>query len=157
MNKATFLIAKFTSFFTTTGFPIVPIIANNISPTSTLLRLLIFTKTNAGGTDKVWFYDMKADGYSLDDKRNEISDSDISDIIARFNNLEAEADRTRNDQSFFVPKAELVENDYDLSMNKYKKVDRVVVEFEKPEVILARIKSLQSEIDKAITEYESLI
>jgi type I restriction enzyme M protein len=100
---------------------------------------------------------MKADGFSLDDKRNEISDNDIPDIIARFNNLEAEADRTRNDQSFFVPKAELVENDYDLSMNKYKKVDRVVVEFEKPEVILARIKSLQSEIDKAITEYESLI
>ena len=119
--------------------------------------ILIFTKTNAGGTDKVWFYDMKADGLSLDDKRNEISDNDIPDIIARFNNLEAEADRTRNDQSFFVPKAELVENDYDLSLNKYKKVDRVVVEFEKPEIILARIKSLQSDIDKAITEYESLI
>lgn len=119
--------------------------------------ILIFTKTNAGGTDKVWFYDMKADGLSLDDKRNEISDNDIPDIIARFNNLEAEADRTRNDQSFFVPKAEIVENGYDLSMNKYKKVERVVVEFEKPEVILARIKSLQSEIDNAITEYESLI
>jgi len=119
--------------------------------------ILIFTKTNAGGTDKVWFYDMKADGLSLDDKRNEIKDNDIPDIIARFNNLDAEADRTRSDQSFFVPKAELVESNYDLSLNKYKKVDRVVVEFEKPEVILARIKSLQSEIDKAITEYESLI
>jgi type I restriction enzyme M protein len=119
--------------------------------------ILIFTKTNAGGTDKVWFYDMKADGYSLDDKRNEITDNDIPDIIARFNNLEAENSRTRQDQSFFVPKAELIENDYDLSLNKYKKVDRVVVEFEKLEVIVARIKSLQSEIDKAITQYESLI
>ncbi|MFZ4548641.1 MAG: N-6 DNA methylase [Bacteroidales bacterium] len=119
--------------------------------------ILIFTKTNAGGTDKVWFYDMKADGYSLDDKRNEITDNDIPDIIARFNNLEAETHRTRQDQSFFVPKAELVENDYDLSLNKYKKVDRVVVEFEKPEVILARVKALQIEIDKAITEYETLV
>lgn len=119
--------------------------------------ILIFTKTNAGGTDKVWFYDMKADGYSLDDKRSEISDNDIPDIIARFNNLEAEADRTRNDQSFFVPKAEIAENDYDLSLNKYKKTERVKVEFEKPEVVLARVKNLQSEIDKAITKYESLI
>ncbi len=119
--------------------------------------ILIFTKTNAGGTDKVWFYDMRADGYSLDDKRNMIADNDIPDIVARFNNLEAEADRSRNDQSFFVPKAELVENGYDLSLNKYKKVERVVVKFDKPEVILGRIKGLQSEIDKAITEYESLI
>jgi len=119
--------------------------------------ILIFTKTNAGGTDKVWFYDMKADGLSLDDKRNEISDNDIPDIIARFSNLEAEASRTRNDPSFFVPKAEIVANDYDLSLNKYKKVDRVVIEYEKPETILARIKSLQGEIDKAITEYESFI
>lgn len=119
--------------------------------------ILIFTKTNAGGTDKVWFYDMRADGYSLDDKRNEINDNDIPDIITRFNNLEAEADRTRQDQSFFVAKAEIVENDYDLSLNKYKKVERVVVEFEKPEVILGRIKGLQEEINKAISNYESLI
>jgi len=119
--------------------------------------ILIFTKTNAGGTDKVWFYDMRADGYSLDDKRNEIADNDIPDIITRFHNLSSEANRTRNDQSFFVPKAELVENGYDLSLNKYKKVERVVVEFEKPEVILGRVKSLQSEIDKAIAEYESFI
>ncbi len=119
--------------------------------------ILIFTKTNAGGTDKVWFYDMKADGYSLDDKRNEIADNDIPDIIARFNTLEAENARTRQDQSFFVPKAEIVENDYDLSLNKYKKVNRVEVEFEKPEVIIARIKFLQSEIDKAISTFETLI
>ena len=119
--------------------------------------ILIFTKTNAGGTDNVWFYDMKADGLSLDDKRNEISDNDIPDIIARFNNLEAETDRTRQEQSFFVTKAEIVANDYDLSLNKYKKVDRVVVEYEKPEIILARIKSLQGEIDKAIENYEAML
>jgi len=100
---------------------------------------------------------MKADGYSLDDKRNEIADNDIPDIIARFHNLETEADRTRNDQSFFVPKAEIAENGYDLSINKYKLVERVVLEFEKPDVILARVKSLQSEIDKAIAKYEKLV
>jgi len=60
--------------------------------------ILIFTKTNAGGTDKVWFYDMKADGYSLDDKRNPIAENDIADIIERFNNLDKEEERTRKEQ-----------------------------------------------------------
>ncbi len=119
--------------------------------------ILIFTKTNAGGTDKVWFYDMRADGFSLDDKRNEISDNDIPDIIARFHNLVNETDRTRNDQSFFVPKAEIVENSYDLSINKYKEVERVKVEYEKPEVILKRIEDLQEEINKAIAGYKALV
>jgi len=100
---------------------------------------------------------MKADGLSLDDKRNEIADNDIPDILARFANLEAEADRTPQEQSFLIPKSEIVENDYDLSINKYKKVDRVVVEYEKPETVLARIKSLQTLIDLAITKYETFI
>ena len=77
--------------------------------------ILIFTKTGHGGTDKVWFYDMTADGFSLDDKRTEIKDNDIPDIIARFRNLEAEADRQRTEKSFFVLKTEIVENGYDLS------------------------------------------
>ena len=80
--------------------------------------ILIFTKTGHGGTDNVWFYDMQADGYSLDDKRNAINDNDIPDIIARFHNLEAESDRERTEKSFFVPKQEIVDNDYDLSINK---------------------------------------
>ena len=78
--------------------------------------ILIFTKTGHGGTDKVWFYDMKADGRSLDDKRSEVKENDIPDIIARFKNLEAENDRKRTDQSFFVEKQEIVDNAYDLSM-----------------------------------------
>ena len=82
--------------------------------------ILIFTKTGHGGTDKVWFYDMKADGRSLDDKRSEVKENDIPDIIARFKNLEAENDRKRTDQSFFVEKQEIVDNAYDLSINKYK-------------------------------------
>ena len=80
--------------------------------------VLVFTKTGAGGTENVWFYDMKADGFSLDDKRSEIADNDIPDIIERFHNLEQEADRQRTEQSFFVPKQEIADNDYDLSINK---------------------------------------
>ena len=83
--------------------------------------VLVFTKTGAGGTDKVWFYDMKADGFSLDDKRTEIAENDIPDILERFHNMEKEADRQRTEQSFFVSKEEIVQNDYDLSINKYKK------------------------------------
>ena len=119
--------------------------------------VLIFTKTNAGGTDKVWFYDMKADGYSLDQKRDEVKENDIPDVIARFRNLEAEADRTRKEQSFLVPVEEIRDNDYDLSINKYKEVERVKVEYEKPEVILDRIKALESEIGSALSDLEKML
>ena len=84
--------------------------------------ILIFTKTNAGGTDKVWFYDMKADGYSLDQKRTEVAENDIPDIEARYKNLAAEEKRTRKDQSFLVSVDEIRANDYVLSMNKYKEI-----------------------------------
>lgn len=114
--------------------------------------ILIFTKTNAGGTDKVWFYDMKADGYSLDQKRTEVKDNDIPDIIARFKNLQEEASRTRKDQSFLVPVEEIRQNDYDLSINKYKEIEREKIEYEKPEIIISRIKTLEQEIVKAIEE-----
>ena len=116
--------------------------------------ILIFTKTNAGGTDKVWFYEMKADGFSLDDKRIEISNNDIPDVITRFKNLEAEDNRTRKDQSFIVPVAEIKANDYDLSFNKYKEVEKVKVEYEQPSVVLGRIKDLQTGITAAIKEFE---
>lgn len=91
--------------------------------------VLVFTKTGAGGTDNVWFYDMKADGFSLDDKRSEISTNDIPDIVNRFCHLEQEAARERTEQSFFVPKQEIVDNGYDLSINKYKKMEYVAEEY----------------------------
>lgn len=99
--------------------------------------ILIFTKTNSGGTDKVWFYDMRADGFSLDDKRNPVSENDIPDIIHRYEHLEEEEQRSRKEQSFFVPVDEIRANDYDLSINKYKEVERERVEYEpvKPEDI----------------------
>ena len=102
--------------------------------------ILVFTKTNSGGTDDVWFYDMQADGYSLDDKRTPQPDnSDLADILARWRNREAERKRARTDQSFLVPKAEIADNDYDLSINRYKEVDYEAVEYDPPEVILERL------------------
>ena len=116
--------------------------------------VLVFTKTNAGGTDKVWFYDMKADGFSLDDKRTPIADNDIPDVIARFKNLEAEEGHTRKDQSFIVPVDEIIANDYDLSINKYKEIEKVKVEYEQPSVVLGRIEALQQEITAAIKGFK---
>ena len=116
--------------------------------------ILVFTKTNAGGTDKVWFYDMKADGYTLDQKRTECKENDIPDIVARWKNLDAEENRTRKDQSFFVPVEEIVANDYDLSINKYKEVEKVKVEYENPKTVFKRIAKLQDEINAAMEEFK---
>lgn len=119
--------------------------------------ILIFTKTEHGGTDQVWFYDMTADGYSLDDKRNEVKENDIPDIIARFRNLSAEADRKRTEQSFFVPKSEIVENAYDLSINKYKKVEYVPVEYPSTLEIMTQLREIEMEISQEMEELERLL
>lgn len=119
--------------------------------------IMIFTKTGTGGTDKVWFYDMKADGYSLDDKRNPIEENDIPDIIERFNNLDKEVDRKRTEQSFFVPVEEIRENGYDLSINKYKEIEYEEVVYDEPKVILDRVKKLEEEIKVGIDELERMI
>ena len=119
--------------------------------------ILIFTKTEHGGTDKVWFYDMKADGLSLDDKRSEVKENDIPNIIERFHNLENEKDRKRTEQSFFVTKQEIVDNDYDLSINKYKEIEYVPVEYPPTSEILAEIRSIEANIAKEMDELEKLL
>lgn len=119
--------------------------------------ILIFTKTEHGGTDNVWFYDMQADGLSLDDKRSPVNDNDIPDIIARFKNLEGEADRKRTDKSFFVPKDEIAGNDYDLSINKYKEVEYVAVEYPPTEEIMANIREIEMQIGQEMEELEKLL
>ncbi len=119
--------------------------------------ILVFTKTGSGGTDKVWFYDMKADGFSLDDKRQEISENDIPDIISRFNNLDAEAERKRTEQSFFVPVEDIVANDYDLSINKYKEVVYEKVEYEPTEVIIGKIEAIEAEIQTEFAELKKFL
>lgn len=108
--------------------------------------VLVFTKTGAGGTDKVWFYDMNADGFSLDDKRNPVAENDIPDILARFHNLVGETSRARTEQSFFVDKADIARNNYDLSINRYKEVVYEKIDYEKPDVILNRIDTLIADI-----------
>ena len=184
--------------------------------------ILIFTKTGHGGTDQVWFYDMKADGFSLDDKRSPTEANDIPDIIARFRSLKSlplegkaaakavssqslplegkvaakptdevepchceaspqtgcgnpssasslplegkvaakptdEVNRARTDQSFFVPKQEIVANDYDLSINKYKRTEYKPVEYPPTSEILANLKALQAEIDREMRELEAML
>jgi type I restriction enzyme M protein len=119
--------------------------------------VIIFTKTGAGGTDDVWFYDMRSDGYSLDDKRAPIESNDIPDIVTRFKNLAAEKDRERTEQSFLVPKDEIVNNGYDLSINKYKRSTYVEEIYPHPKEILAEINALETEIQSGIKELEALI
>lgn len=119
--------------------------------------VLIFTKTNAGGTEDVWFYDMKSDGFSLDDKRSAINENDIPDIIERFKNLKKEKDRERTKQSFVVPAEEIRNNGYDLSINKYKKVEYVAVEYPPTEEILDELDKLNAEIEKETKELRKLL
>ena len=119
--------------------------------------ILIFTKTGHGGTDKVWFYDMTADGYSLDDKRSPVAENDIPDIIARFRNLAGENDRKRTEKSFLVPKEEIVGNDYDLSINKYKQTEYKPVEYPPTSEIMAELRKIESEIATAMDELEDML
>ena len=119
--------------------------------------VLVFTKTGAGGTDKVWFYDMKADGFSLDDKRSPVSENDIPDILARFGNLADEESRERTEKSFFVDKSEIAENGYDLSINKYKKVIYEAIEYPPTEDILAELKALEAQAAKGLEELEGML
>ena len=114
--------------------------------------ILIFTKTEAGGTDHVWFYDMQNDGLSLDDKRSPVEENDIPDIIERFHHLDAEMERKRTEQSFMVPKEDIVENDYDLSINKYKEVEYVPVEYPSTQEILTNLREIEMEIATAMDE-----
>jgi type I restriction enzyme M protein len=120
--------------------------------------ILLFTKTNSGGTNNVWFYDMKADGYSLDDKRTPQPDkSDLGDILKRWQEREVEEHRKRTDQSFLVPKSEIASNDYDLSINRYKEVEYEAIEYDPPKVILERLEKLDTEIRKGMQEIERML
>ena len=119
--------------------------------------VLVFTKTGHGGTDKVWFYDMRADGFSLDDKRSPVQENDIPDIVARFRDLAAEEQRARTEQSFLVPRQEIVDNAYDLSINKYKQVEYKPVEYPPTGEILKELRDLETEIGKGLDELEAML
>ncbi len=119
--------------------------------------ILVFTKTGAGGTEAVWFYDMQADGFSLDDKRSEIEANDIPDILQRFHNLDSEKERKRTEQSFFVPKQEIADNGYDLSINKYKEIEYTPIAYPPTKEILAQIRQLETEITENLNELEKML
>ena len=132
--------------------------------------VLIFTKTGAGGTDNVWFYDMQADGFSLDDKRAEMKENDIPDILNRYSALRnalaldskgaaqsTEHARKRTDASFLVPFKEIKDNDWDLSINRYKEIVYEEVEYAKPSVLIDEIKTLDQERNNALTLLEKLL
>jgi len=124
--------------------------------------ILLFTKTDSGGTDNVWFYDMQADGYSLDDKRNPLDadkheNNNLPDILARWQNRDAESGRARTEQSFLVPKDEIAGNGYDLSINRYKEVVHEAVDYDPPQKILAELKVLEEEIMQGMDELEGML
>jgi type I restriction enzyme M protein len=139
--------------------------------------ILLFTKTNSGGTDHVWFYDMEADGWSLDDKRQpllppeklgpvpqepltaeEQAKNNLPDALSRWNLRNgAELERPRTAQSFCVPKADIVENNFDLSLNRYKQVVYEEVEHVPPQRILAELMELEEEIQTGLRELEGML
>ncbi len=117
--------------------------------------ILFFTKTNSGGTDDVWFYDVRADGFTLDDKRNPIKTNDLPNVLSRWQNLGTEKDRSRTEQSFLVPKADIVAEGYDLSLNRYKEIVHDETEHREPLAIIADIEMLEDEIAKGLTELKA--
>lgn len=124
--------------------------------------ILLFTKTNSGGTDSVWFYDMKADGFSLDDKRTELplgkhENNNLTDVLARWQNRAGEKKRERTKQSFLVPKSKIAGNDYDLSINRYKQVVHEQSSHESPSKILSELKTLERDIASGLVELEKMI
>lgn len=119
--------------------------------------ILVFTKTNAGGTDKVWFYNMKADGYALSKKRTPVKENDIPDIIERYKNLKAEETRTRKDQSFFVTKDEIVKNNYVLNINDFIESEKKEIEIQSPKEILKEIDELDDQLATLKQELKDLL
>lgn len=119
--------------------------------------ILFFTKTNSGGTEDVWFYDVRADGFSLDDKRNPVEVNDLPDVLSRWHAQDAEKDRARTDQSFLVPKADIAAQGYDLSLNRYKEVVHDEIEHRAPLDIIADIEKLDAEIAADIAELKALL
>lgn len=117
--------------------------------------VLVFVK--GGRTEHVWFYDMQADGYSLDDKRDKTEDNDIPDVIKQWNQRNPAKDTDRKARAFFVPAQEIRDNKYDLSINRYKEIEYEEVEYDPPKVILKRLRELEDDIRKDLDELEGML
>ncbi len=128
--------------------------------------ILVFTKTKSGGTDHVWFYEMQADGFSLDDKRTPLTPngarantaSTTCRTFSRVGRTEKQKhERERTEQSFLVPKAEIAGNEYDLSINRYKEIVYEEVEYDPPAKILSELRAIEHEISAGLDELETLL
>ena len=120
--------------------------------------ILVFTKTDAGGTDDVWMYNMEGDGFTLDDKRDvDEKHDDIPDILTRWANLKAEKGRERTEKSFLVPRQEIVDNDYDFSFNKYTKTEYERIEYPPTEKILADLDELNRQMAEGLAELHRML
>lgn len=120
--------------------------------------ILLFTKTNSGGTDQVWFYDVRADGFSLDDKRSLIEANDLPDVSKRWAvRTTSELQRTRREQSFCVSQAEIIAAGYDLSINRYKEIVQDEIEYIQPQEIIAEIEKLDAEIVKGLVQLKAML
>lgn len=117
--------------------------------------VLLFVK--GGHTERVWYYQMEADGYSLDDKRDKVAENDIPDVIARWEKRNVENNTDRTAKAFFVPVEEIRDNGYDLAINRYREIAYEPVAYEKPAVILARLRKLEREIAKDLDEIEGML
>jgi type I restriction enzyme M protein len=119
--------------------------------------ILVFTRTDSGGTDQVWFYDMTTDGYSLDDKREPVTENDIPDILARWKARDPQKDTDRTAKAFFVTKAEIVPNKYDLSINRYKEIEHQAIEYDPPLRILDEVEALVGEVQQDLRELREMV
>jgi len=117
--------------------------------------VLVFVK--GGSTERVWFYDMQSDGYSLDDKREKLETNDLPDIVKEWKSRGKNKNDDRKQKHFFVPANEIIENGYDLSINRYKEIAYEPVKYEKPEKILEKVNSIEQEIVKGIKELKDLL
>lgn len=117
--------------------------------------ILFFTKGDT--TDKVWFYDMQADGLSLDDKRDPVEECDIPDILEKWANLDPSGENDRTSKAFFVDKDEIVGNDFDLSLNRYKEIVYEPIAYDPPLVIIAQLKELEAKIMSDLEDLERML
>jgi type I restriction enzyme M protein len=117
--------------------------------------ILVFTK--GGKTDHVFFYDVGADGFTLDDKRDPVGDNDLPAALERWRNRSPKKDTDRTAKHFVVPVAEIEAKDFDLSINRYKEATHESVAFEPPKAIIARLRKLEAEIAKALSELEATL
>lgn len=117
--------------------------------------ILVFAR--GGATEDVFFYDVQADGFSLDDKRQETKENDLPDVLARWKKRSAKKDKDRTAKHFVVPVGEIRAKEYDLSINRYKEAVHAAVEHESPKAVIRRLRALEREVEKELAALEALL